>query len=69
MAQKSVDLDHDTPLPITPGADTETLTNTVRIIFNDDLTAEDNKKDQIIMAIQRGKEAIIEYLSAIQNKS
>ena len=65
MAQRHVDLDHDTPMPVADAANAETLTNTVRITFDNDLTLEDNAKDQIILAIQRGKEAIIEILSAL----
>jgi hypothetical protein len=34
-----------------------------RLLFNNDLTVEDNKKDQIVMAARRGTEKLTEYLS------
>jgi hypothetical protein len=35
----------------------------MRLTFDDDLTAEDNKKDQLVMAAKRATEKLIEYLS------
>jgi hypothetical protein len=37
--------------------------NAMRLTFDDDLTAEDNKKDQLVMAAKRATEKLIEYLS------
>jgi hypothetical protein len=40
-----------------------TANRAARLVFNNDLTVEDNKKDQIVMAAKRGLEKLIEYLS------
>lgn len=42
---------------------TSQATNAIRMLFNNDLTVEDNKKDQIVMAARRGMEKLTEYLS------
>ena len=69
MAQLHFDIDHDTQGPVTPSANAETLTNAIRLVFNDDVTGDKNKKDQLVLAAARAVEFLTEYMSAIQNKS